>query len=346
MRPSMITVRNRAFSYFIERRAVVWSALLFIALLMLACISAGVGSLWIPPLEVLQGIFGYGEDTTRTVLYSFRLPRAAMSVVAGASLAAAGALLQSISRNPLASPDMIGITGGAAAAGVAFLVLSAGGAGIVWLSVSSIAGAIGIALLLFALAWKGGISPMRLVLIGVALQMAASSMSSFLIILSPHYLANQAFTWLTGSVYGSSWNNVTALLPWAIGLGLLAWMLARKVNVHELGEDVATGVGARIMRERTSILLVSAALAGAAVSQVGAIGFIGLMAPHMARRLVGPAFGAVLPVSACIGAMLLLIADTLGRSAFPPNDIPAGVFTAAVGAPFFIYLLITHRKQV
>ncbi|MCI3923748.1 iron ABC transporter permease [Paenibacillus sp. TRM 82003] len=344
MRRKSITLRRGPVSYLIERRAVVWTAALFIALLVLVCFSAGIGSLWIPPLEVLKGAFFYGTDTTITVLWSFRLPRAAMAVLAGACLAAAGALLQSVSRNPLASPDMIGVTGGAAAGSVALLVLTHGAAGAVWLSFASVGGAIAVSLLLFALAWKRGISPLRLVLIGVALQTAAGSLSSFLVIMSPHYLANQAFTWLTGSVYGSSWSNFWSLLPWALGLGLLAWTFSRKANVHELGEDVATSVGSRVTPERTALILVSAALAGAAVSQVGAVGFIGLMAPHMARRLVGPSFGAVLPVSCCIGAMLLVVADTIARTAFPPNDIPAGVFTAAVGAPFFVYLLITHRK--
>jgi iron complex transport system permease protein len=183
------------------------------------------------------------------------------------------------------------------------------------------------------------------VLIGVAIQTAAGSLSSFLIIISPHYMANQAFNWLTGSVYGSSWNNVIALLPWAGILGFFAWSLARKANVHELGEEVAASLGSRITSERTLLILLSAALAGAAVSQVGPIGFIGLMAPHMARRLVGPSFGALMPVAACIGGMLLLAADTIGRTAFPPNDIPAGVFTAAVGAPFFIYLLLRRRRK-
>ena len=342
---NQLAFRTRLFSFLAERRAVAWSAALAAATLALACFSAGVGTLWIPPFEVVKGAFGFGEETTRTVLYSFRLPRAAMAILAGACLAGSGALLQAVSRNSLASPDMIGITGGAAAAGVALLVVTSGAAGVADLSIAAIVGAAAVALLLFALAWKRGVSPLRLVLIGVALQTAAGSLSSFLIVLSPHYLANQAFTWLTGSVYGSSWNNVFALLPWAAGLGLAAWALSRRANAQGLGEDVAAGVGARVSRDRIALILVSAALAGAAVSQVGAVGFIGLMAPHMARRLVGPSFGAVLPVSSCIGAMLLLIADTLGRTAFPPNDIPAGVFTAAIGAPFFIYLLIRRKAS-
>jgi len=343
MQGNKIVIRNRWFSYLLERKAVLWTAGLWLALLAFTCIAAGMGTLWISPVEVIKGVAGLGDYVT--ILYSFRLPRVVMSVFAGACLAGAGALLQSVSRNSLASPDMIGITGGASAAGVGFLVLSGGSLGIGGLSVAAAVGAMATAMLLFALAWKGGISPLRLVLIGVALQTAASSLASFLIIRSPHYVASQAFTWLTGSVYGSSWDNVAVLLPWALVLGAFAWALSRKANVHELGEDVAASVGSRVTPERTALILVSAALAGAAVSQVGAIGFIGLMAPHMARRLVGPSFGAVLPASAAIGAMLLVAADTIGRTAFPPNDIPAGVFTAAIGAPFFIYLLVRRRPS-
>jgi iron complex transport system permease protein len=345
MQNNKLLIRTRFFSFLLERKAVVHTLILLASLFVLACICTGIGSLWIPPLEVAKTLFGFGDAMSHTILFSYRLPRAAMSIAAGACLAASGALLQSVSRNPLASPDMIGITGGASAAGVAFLVLTGGKFGLVWLSASAIVGAILIALVLFALAYKGGISPLRLVLIGVAIQTAAGSLSSFLIIISPHYMANQAFNWLTGSVYGSSWNNVIALLPWAGILGFFAWSLARKANVHELGEEVAASLGSRITSERTLLILLSAALAGAAVSQVGPIGFIGLMAPHMARRLVGPSFGALMPVAACIGGMLLLAADTIGRTAFPPNDIPAGVFTAAVGAPFFIYLLLRRRRK-
>jgi iron complex transport system permease protein len=344
MNHKTITIRTRAFSYLIERRTILCSIALLIATAAAACLSAGIGSLWIHPMEVLKAVFGRGDDLSTTVLYSFRLPRVAMAVLAGITLAASGALLQSVTRNPLASPDIIGVTGGASAAGVAFLVVTAGTLSIGWLSAAAIAGAAATALLLFALSWKGGLSPLRLVLIGIAIQTAMSSLSSLLIVTSPHYLATQAFTWLTGSVYGSSWDNVLVLLIWALIFIPIAWGLARKANIHELGEDVATGVGGRVTRERTALILVSAALAGAAVSQVGAIGFVGLIAPHIARKLVGPSFGGVLPTASLIGALLLLVSDTLARTAFAPNDIPAGVFTAAVGAPFFIYMLIRHRK--
>jgi iron complex transport system permease protein len=344
MKLKTFTIRTRTFSYLIERRTIVWTAALFIATFAAACVSAGLGSLRIHPFEVLRAVFGAGEEMSGTILYSFRLPRAAMSILAGACLAASGALLQSVTRNPLASPDIIGVTGGASAAGVAFIVLTGGEISISWLSAAAIAGAGVTALLLFLLSWKDGIKPLRLVLIGIAMQTAMSSLTSMLIVTSPHYLATQAFTWLTGSVYGSSWDNVLTLLAWAVVFIPLAWALARKANIHELGEDVATGAGGRVSRERTALILISAALAGAAVSQVGAIGFIGLIAPHIARRLVGPSFGGVLPVCALIGAMLLLISDTLARTAFPPNDIPAGVFTAAVGAPFFIYLLVRRKR--
>jgi len=344
MRDKHIILRNRVFSYVIERRAIFWTAGLILALFVLICVSAGVGSLWFSPLEVLQAVFGHGSDMVQKTLFAFRLPRAMMAVLAGACLAVAGALLQSVARNPLASPDMIGITGGASAAGVGFLVLTGGTYGVGLLPLAAIVGAVLTAALLFAFAWKGGLSPLRLVLIGIAIQTAAGSLTSFLIIMSPHYIANQAFTWLTGTVYGNDWRDVLTLLPWAAVLILLCVILARRANVQELGEDVAASVGSRVNRDRTMLILVSSALAGAAVSQVGAIGFVGLMAPHMARRLVGPSFGAVLPTSACIGAMLLLVADTIGRTAFPPEDVPAGVFTAAVGAPFFIYLLLRRRR--
>lgn len=333
-----LPIRTRTFSFLVEKRALLWIAILLGAAFASACVAAGIGSLWIHPVEVLKALFGGSDDTTQTIL-SFRLPRVAMAIVAGACLAGSGALLQSVTRNPLASPDIIGVTGGASAAGVAFLVLTAGAYPIGWLSVSAISGGAITALLLFALSWKGGVSPLRLVLVGIAMQTAMGSISSLLIVTSPHYIANQAFTWLTGSVYGSSWDNVLTLLIWSFVLFPVAWVFARTANLHELGEEVAKGAGSRITLDRTVLILISAMLAGAAVSQVGAVGFVGLIAPHLARRLVGPSFGAVLPVSSLIGALILIVSDTLARTAFPPNDIPAGVFTAAVGAPFFIYML-------
>ena len=166
-----------------------------------------------------------------------------------------------------------------------------------------------------------------------------------MIVLSPITAASKAYIWMTGSIYGASWENVYAMLPWAIVFIPWALLYARILDVQELGDELATGLGARVQLHRCILLFISVALAGAAVAVAGAVGFIGLIGPHIARKLVGPSHGRAIPVAALIGSLLLLTADTVARLAFQPLDVPAGVFTAGVGAPFFIYLLYRSRNR-
>ena len=163
-------------------------------------------------------------------------------------------------------------------------------------------------------------------------------------ILGPIYRASQANIWITGTVNGSSWENVFVLVPIVMVLLLITFMSARKINVQELGDELATGVGSRVQWQRFTLLIISTGLVGAAVAFAGGIGFVGLMGPHMARRLVGSSFGALLPTSALIGGILVVLADLIGRTVFLPLEVPAGVFTAAIGAPYFIYLLFRTRN--
>lgn len=156
---------------------------------------------------------------------------------------------------------------------------------------------------------------------------------------------SQANVWITGSVYGSNWQDVNILMPAALVLLLISAAAARNVNIQTLGEELATGAGSSVQRNRFLLLLLSTAFAGIAVAFAGTVGFVGLMAPHIARRLVGSSFGALLPVAALIGGLLVLIADIIGRTLFSPVEVPAGVFTAAIGAPYFIYLLYKSRNQ-
>ncbi|WP_274650469.1 FecCD family ABC transporter permease [Paenibacillus humicola] len=335
-----------AFSALIEKRTV-WTAgilLAFCAALMI--VSTGIGSEYISPLTVVKAIFGSADPTSQVIVEQLRLPRIVIAVLVGASLASSGAVLQGIVRNPLASPDITGVTEGAALGAVLFIFLFQGTISIHWMPLASIAGAFAIAVLLYVLAWKNGVSPLRLVLIGIGISAAVKSISYMFIISGPMQLANQSLTFMTGTIYGSSWDNdVVTLLPWVAVLLPLTWLQARQVNIQALGDDVASSAGARVQKQRLVLLTLSIALAGSAVAIGGAISFIGLMAPHIARKLVGPSFGGLLPVSALIGAIILLVADLVARTAFLPQDVPAGVFTAAIGAPFFMYLLYRNRNQ-
>lgn len=333
-------------SFMLERRTVWVSLILLAVCFIVIVVSTGMGSQPISPLNVIKALAGKAPPMEQVIVMKLRLPRVIIAVLIGAALAVAGAILQGVIRNPLASPDVIGMTEGASLGAVLFIFLFTGTVSIHWMPLFAILGAFLITGLLYVLAWKGGVSPLRLVLIGIGVSAAVKSISYMLIISGPLQLADRSLTFMAGSIYGMSWDkDVMTLLPWVAVLLPVTWLQARNVNIQALGDDVASSVGAHVQKQRLLLIGLSVALAGAAVSIGGAIAFIGLMAPHMARRLVGPSFGSLLPVSALIGAIVLLAADLVARTAFLPRDVPAGVFTAAIGAPFFLYLLYRTRNR-
>ncbi|WP_341805106.1 iron ABC transporter permease [Paenibacillus turpanensis] len=302
------------------------------------------GSSFISPMDAIRALSGNGSAQHAMILETLRLPRALTAVLVGAALGAAGAIVQGIIRNPLGSPDTMGITAGAAFAAVVFITYFSGKVSIHWLPAAAFAGAGLISLLIYTLAWKRGITPIRLVLIGIGISAAGSSATMLMLVIGPSYTASQAYVWLTGSIYGATWTQVTTLLPWAAVLIPCALLYVRFLNVQQLGDETAKSLGFSVQRDRFILIVISVGLAGSAVAIGGAIGFIGLLAPHMARKLMGYSYGAVISASAVIGALIMVGADTLARTAFLPLDVPAGVFTAGVGAPFFIYLLYRNRN--
>lgn len=340
---STVIIRGKRFSFMLHTR-VLWILCGLTGLLALLCVAnLGLGSVWIAPLDVLKALTGVTEGPNHLIVVQYRMPRMLTAILVGGCLALAGAVLQGLIRNPLCSPDIIGITGGASFASVLFMYVSNGQASLDWMPVAAIAGAAVAAAAVYVFGWKNGMQPQRFVLIGIGIAAALQALTSFILVISPSAVATQSLTWLTGSVYGSSWDTVRAFLPWFSILSGLTLILFRRLNVQELGQEVATGVGSRVQWDRLLLIVLSVALAGAAAAVGGAIGFVGLMAPHIARLLVGPSFGALLPVSLGVGSMILLTADLAGRIVVPSYDVPAGVFTAAVGAPFFIYLLYRSR---
>lgn len=318
--------------------------LLSIGCLLTAVFSIGLGEMRISPVNVVRGIIGVGSDDYSLVIRKLRLPRVAVALLAGASLAASGAILQGMIRNPLASPDMMGVTGGASVAAIAFMNYLLGTVTIRLLPAAAMLGGILVAGLLYALAWKRGVTPMRLVLVGVGVSALMSGMTTMLLLFNPGNEASQAYFWLTGSVYGANWEHVLTLLPWTALLLPWAYLMARQINLLQLGDEVATGAGSRVERNRLLLLLICVALAASAVAVAGGIGFVGLIAPHMARKLAGTNFRAIFPTAVLLGAIVVVLADLVGRVLFLPMDVPAGVFTSAVGAPFFIYLLYARRN--
>ncbi|MGS2779324.1 FecCD family ABC transporter permease [Robertmurraya sp. GLU-23] len=336
-------------SILIDRKASFVMLCLLLVTMVVFIISTGLGDMKINPVTVVSVFFGGGTEMEKLVVQSFRLPRIIVALVVGMSLAVAGGILQGMIRNPLASPDVLGITGGASTAVVLFLAIFSNDSNaltvsIQWMPLAAFIGSAVAGLLVYIFAWKNGVSPVRLVLIGIGLSALFQALTTMMMLLGPIYRASQANIWITGTVHGSTWTNVFTIVPWALTLMLVAFFMARKVNVLGLGDDVATSVGTSVQKLRFMLLLISTALIGSSVAFAGGIGFVGLMAPHMARRLVGSVYGALLPVSALIGAILVMVADLIGRTMFSPLEIPAGVFTAGIGAPYFIYLLFKTRN--
>lgn len=337
-------------SFLLDKKAIFILIGLLLAATAVFVISTGMGEMKINPLTVVKVFLGGGTEMDQLIIKSFRLPRIIIALTVGMGLAVAGGILQGMIRNPLASPDILGITGGASVAVVGFLAIfsdrsNALTVSIAWLPVAAFIGAAVAAILVYMLAWKNGVSPIRLVLIGIGLMALMKALTTLMMILGPIFQASQANIWITGTVYGSTWANVSIALPATLVLIGLALVASRNLNIQELGDDVATGLGSHVQKQRFALLAISTGLIGTAVAFAGGIGFVGLMAPHMARRLVGSSFGALLPTAAILGGILVMAADLIGRTMFSPLEIPAGVFTATIGAPYFIYLLFKTRNQ-
>lgn len=306
-------------------------------------ISMNTGYIKLTPVEVFKTLFGYGTDQQSLILFEFRLPRIVIAILVGMALAVSGCILQSISGNPLADPGILGINAGAGLAVILFISFFPDKVGttILLFPVLAFLGAALTAAVIYGLAYKRheGISPTRLLLTGVAV---AAGISAAMIVLTLRLNSeNYQFvaTWLAGSIWGSNWTFVLALLPWLLVLFPYVYTKAQVLNVMNLGDMTASGLGISIEKERRLLLFAAVGLAGASVSVSGGIGFVGLICPHLARQLVGARHQYLLPTSAFLGGVLVLIADAIGRWILQPSEIPTGVVVAIIGAPYFLYLL-------
>lgn len=338
-------VPSETVSLLLRKKA--WTVIAVLTVLFVILFVGGLsaGSTMLNPVETLKHLFGMGSGEHNFTIHTLRLPRMLLAMLAGAALGVAGLILQGIVRNPLGSPDVIGVTNGASFAAVFFITYMAGSVSLKWLPLAAIVGAAAVSALIYALAWRKGITPVRLVLVGIGLAACMGALTTMMIVLSDEYSTIRAYRWMTGTVYGAKMSDVLSLLPWVALLIPLSLLGAKSANTLQLGDETASGLGVRVQLHRLGMLAISVALAGAAVAYAGGIGFVGLIAPHMARKLVGRSFGYLVPVSALIGSIIVALADVVARTAFLPLDIPAGVFVSGIGAPFFIYLLYRSRHQ-
>lgn len=322
--------------------------IVFIALIIVTfLISVNTGHIRLSPGEVFATFFGNGTDQQKLILFEFRLPRIVIAVLVGAALAVSGTVLQGLSRNALADPGILGINSGAGLMVMLYVAFFPGASGgsIFFLPVLAWFGAAITAAFIYILSYKRGegISPTRLLLTGIAVAAGISAFTIVLtLILSPEDYQFVA-TWMAGSIWGSNWQFVLALLPFIAVLMPLVMYKASVLNILSMGDQLATGLGINVERERRWLLFIAVGLAGAAVSVSGGIGFVGLIAPHLVRSLIGPKHQFLLPTVAVVGGFLVLLADTIGRSIIQPSEVPAGIVVAVIGAPYFLYLLARSK---
>lgn len=303
----------------------VFAALAFVS-------SLTFGSVEISSTEIL---FGTLEPTQDQIIRNIRLPRSIVAMLVGINLALSGAILQAVMKNPLADPHIIGISSGAGLFGIFVMLVKSSN---VLVTPAAFVGAMLAALLIYMLAWKNGIRPIRVILAGVAVSaFLGAFISAMLIFYSDR--VHGALLWMVGGLSARSWNHVEIILPYSIVGSILALIGAKHLNVLQLGDEVAKGLGQRVDLVRTLMTAVAALLAASAVCVVGLLGFVGLIVPHCARLLIGSDHRALLPASAILGAAVVTASDTFGRTVFAPTELPVGILMAILGAPFFLFLL-------
>ncbi|UHD46328.1 iron ABC transporter permease [Aureimonas altamirensis] len=323
-------------------RAVV---ILSTAIVSLALMSLRLGDLPLSFAEVLGALFqrSEGNEAVSLVVNMVRLPRILLGVLVGASLAVAGALAQTIMRNPLAEPGLIGINGGAACGAMIVLtLLPAAGMGV--MGMAAFAGGLAMAVAIYVLAWRGGANPLRIILVGIGLSAVSTTLISFVAVFSDVATVQRAQVWLSGSIYQASWEQIRALGLWLSLLGPLILMASHQLDTIAFDDETARGVGQNVERTRLLLMLACVLVSAAAVCVSGLIAFVGLVAPHIARRLVGHAHIRLLPTAALVGAALLLAADLAGRTLIAPAQLPAGLVAALIGAPAFGWLFWRNRN--
>ncbi|HLP88075.1 MAG TPA: iron ABC transporter permease [Nostocaceae cyanobacterium] len=316
-------------------------------LILLGCllISVVYGAVDVSWSNIYQSFIDFDNSREHLIIQTVRLPRSLLAILVGAAVAVSGALMQGITRNPLADPSILGINAGAAFAVVVaifqfgtstpdtYIWYGFAGAGITAVSVYALA-ALG----------AGGLTPLNLTISGVAVSSLLTSLTTAILIVSDRTLEEIRF-WLAGSLAGRNFEAINQILPYiCIGL-ILALIIAQKVTILSLGEDIAQGLGQQTFWVKITAAISILLLTGSAVTIAGGIGFIGLIIPHIVRFIAGVHYQWIIPYSAISGAIILLIADTVSRTIFQPQEIPVGVMTAFIGAPFFIYLAKTRIKK-
>lgn len=336
-----VVVRNRHASIRIDPRSIAVCAGLLMATVAIGCWSISVGDFPIPISDVVASLVGRGSDDADFVVGTLRLPRAITAVLVGAAFGMSGAIFQSLARNPLGSPDIIGFNSGAAA-GAVFVIIVLGGSG-AQVAAGAVFGGVVTAVIVYALAWRGGLRAHRLVLVGIGVGFSATAAVDYLLTRGEIFDVQRAAVWLTGSLNARTWDHVRTVGFGLLVLGPVAVVMQRWLDRLELGDDIAIGLGLPVNRAKLGLVLTAVGLAALAVAAAGPIAFVAFIAGPIARRLVNTPGAAIVP-AALVGALVTIAADLAARRLLAPTELPVGVATGILGAPYLLWLLTRQTR--
>ncbi|WP_261888134.1 iron-enterobactin ABC transporter permease [Vibrio rhizosphaerae] len=345
MQPShtiLIGSQTGRINLLLAKRTLKWCFILLLFTVGVAIFALATGQLKTTFSELSQVLFGEGERFLTTVVLEWRLPRLTSALVFGAALGVSGALFQSLIRNPLGSPDVIGFNTGAYTGALVVIILFGGGS--LQIACGAIVGGIVCAGLVYGLAFKQGIQGFRLIIIGIGVSAMLSALNTWMMISSNLETAMAAALWGAGSLNGVSWHQVVPSLSFISAALLAAAMLARKLNLLEMGDDSANMLGINSERTRQLAMLCGVILTAAVTATAGPIAFIALVAPQLAKKLTREGGLALIP-AAFMGAMLLTLSDFIAANLFAPNQLPVGIVTVSIGGFYLIYLLIQQSGK-
>jgi ferric citrate transport system permease protein len=328
----------------IQRRGLFLIVGLSVLVIAAALWGLSVGAVAIPVDVIINTLFDLDGEQQGYIILRSRLPRMVLALLAGGSLALSGAIIQAVIRNPLASPNIIGINAGAALFALG-LVLFFPAVPQAWMPLAACLGGVSAAGFVIVVGHYRSLSAIHLALIGVAVGFVFEAGVDYLLITSSDSESSAPMIWLTGSLWGRTWGHVVIAWVPLLALSAIALVLSYRLDLIALGEGTATGLGLNVPRQRLLLLLVATLLASVTVAVVGVMGFIGLMAPHIARRMVGGSHRLMLPVAALVGMLLVVLADGIGRAIAPPIEVSAGILAALIGAPFFVYIMLTTAAE-
>ncbi|MER0280552.1 iron ABC transporter permease [Clostridioides difficile] len=324
-------------------------SILVVLIFITFLVSLNMGSFSIEPMDVIKTFLGQGQRNHEIAIFKLRLPRIVIALLVGSALSTAGVILQGVTKNDLADSGILGINSGAALFVVVYIYLMNGNVyegmsnlTVFTMPVVALVGALFGAFLIYSLAWKGGINSSRLLLIGIGINIAFTSILTIFQLKFTTQEFNRVMAWTSGSIWGTSWKYVIAVLPFIVVFLGITMYKAKYIDVLNLGDEVSTSLGVEVEKQRRRLIIYAVILSGVSTAVAGSISFLGLIAPHIGRKIIGPKHKRLIPVSALIGTLLLLVADTISRNILAPIEIPVGIVVSIIGVPYFIYLMLAN----